>query len=101
MKILHIPFINSYLEFVFFTWKFNSQASPLIGEDSQENDIPHQVTIKLTWVEIMTHGDEFNAFLEYACATKVRNQNDKIIRWQKVLAFKQKCLDKTYGKMCH
>lgn len=95
MKILHIPFTNSYLEFVFFTWKFDSQASSLIREDSQETDISHQLTIKLTWVDIMTYGDEFNAFQEYTCATKVRNQNDKIIRWQKVLAFKQKCLNKT------
>lgn len=99
MKTLHVPVTNSYLEFVFSTWKSDPQASPLIGEDSQETDIPHQLTIKLTWVEIMTHGDEFNAFLEYARATNVRNQNDKIIRWQKVLAFKQKCLNKTYSNV--
>lgn len=98
MKILHIPFTNSYLEFVFFTWKFDSQASPLIRKESQEIDVPHQLTIKLAWVDIMTHGDEFNAFQEYTCATKVRNQNDKIVRWQKVLAFKQKCLNKTMVK---
>lgn len=47
----NMPFTNSNMEFVFFTWKFMIPWNLRTGEDSKENDIPDQLTTENEYLD--------------------------------------------------